>query len=154
MTISRILASTVLLGALSVFAPLTYAAKTCELAIEANDAMQYNKQSLAVAGDCTEVKLTQTHTGKLPATAMGHNWVLTETSVFQAVATAGMSAGLPNNYVPKDDKRVIAHTKVVGGGESTSITFPTSALKKGGDYTFFCSFPGHWSVMKGKLTFG
>ena len=154
MTISRILASTVLLGALSVFAPLTHAAKTCELAIEGNDAMQFNKPTLAVAADCTEVKLTLKHSGKLPAAAMGHNWVLTETSAFQAVATAGMSAGLPNNYVPKDDKRVIAHTKVVGGGESTSITFPTSGLKKGGDYTFFCSFPGHWSVMKGKLTFG
>mgnify|MGYP006273075589 CR=1 FL=1 len=21
----------------------------------------------------------------------------------------------------------------------------------GGDYTFFCSFPGHWSVMHGKF---
>ncbi|HWK52561.1 MAG TPA: azurin [Steroidobacter sp.] len=154
MTISRILASTVLLGALSVFAPLSYAAKTCELTIEGNDAMQYNKKSLEVPADCTEVKLTLTHTGKLPAAAMGHNWVLTETSVFQAVDKAGMSAGLQNNYVPKDDARVIAHTKVVGGGESTSVTFPTSKLKKGGDYTFFCSFPGHASVMKGKLTFG
>lgn len=154
MTLSRILASTLVLGALTAFAPLSYAAKTCELSIEGTDAMQYTKQSLAVAADCTEVKLTLKHNGKLPANAMGHNWVLTETSVMQAVATAGMSAGLPNNYVPKDDKRVIAHTKVVGGGESTSVTFPTSALKKGGDYTFFCSFPGHWSVMKGKLTFG
>jgi azurin len=154
MTISRILASTVLLGALSVFAPLTYAAKTCELAIEGNDAMQFNKTSLAVAADCTEVKLTLSHPGKLPAAAMGHNWVLTETPVFQAVATAGMSAGLPNNYVPKDDARIIAHTKVIGAGETATVTFPTSKLKKGGDYTFFCSFPGHWSVMKGKLTFG
>jgi azurin len=154
MTISRILTSTVLLGALSVFAPLTYAAKTCELTIEGNDAMQYNKQSLAVAADCTEVKLTLSHPGKLPKSAMGHNWVLTETSVFQAVATAGMSAGLQNDYVPKDDPRIIAHTKVIGAGETTSVTFPTSKLKKGGDYTFFCSFPGHWSVMKGKLTFG
>ncbi len=155
MTISRILASTVLLGALGAFAPLTHAAKTCELTIEGNDAMQFNKQTLAVAADCTEVKLTLSHPGKLPKAAMGHNWVLTETSAFQAVATAGMSAGLPNDYVPKDDKRVIAHTKVIGGGEPpTSVTFPTSALKKGGDYTFFCSFPGHWSVMKGKLTFG
>ena len=154
MTISRILASTVLLGALSVFAPLTHAAKTCELTIEGNDAMQFNKTSLAVAADCTEVKLTLSHPGKLPAAAMGHNWVLTETSVFQAVATAGMSAGLPNNYVPKDDARVIAHTKVIGAGETATVTFPTSKLKKGGDYTFFCSFPGHWSVMKGKLTFG
>lgn len=153
MTIPRILASTVVLGALSVFAPLTHA-KTCEVSIEGNDAMQFNKQALAVAADCTEVKLTLKHSGKLPAQAMGHNWVLTETSAFQAVATAGMSAGLPNNYVPKDDARVLAHTKVVGGGETTSVTFSTSKLKKGGDYTFFCSFPGHWSVMKGKLTFG
>lgn len=153
MTLSRILASAVLLGALSVFAPLTHA-KTCELTIAGNDAMQFDKQTLAVAADCTEVKLTLTHTGKLPAAAMGHNWVLTETAAFQPVAAAGTSAGLANDYVPKDDKRVIAHTKIIGGGESTSVTFPTSALKKGGDYTFFCSFPGHWSVMKGKLTFG
>lgn len=153
MTISRILASTVLLGALSVFAPLTYA-KTCELSIEGNDAMQFNKPTLAVAADCTEVTLTLKHTGKLPVATMGHNWVLTETSAFQPVATAGMGAGLPNNYVPKDDARVIAHTKVIGGGETTSVTFPVSKLKKGGDYTFFCSFPGHWTVMKGKLTFG
>ena len=154
MTLSRILASTLVLGALSAFAPLSHAAKTCELTIEGTDAMQFTKPTLAVAADCTEVKLTLKHTGKLPAQAMGHNWVLTETSAFQPVAQAGMSAGLPNHYVPKDDKRVIAHTKVIGGGETTSVTFPTSALKKGGDYTFFCSFPGHWSVMKGKLTFG
>ena len=149
----KILASTLVLGALSLFAPLTYA-KTCELAIEGTDTMQFTKPTLAVAADCTEVKLTLKHNGKLPASAMGHNWVLTETSAFQAVANAGMSAGLQNNYVPKDDARVIAHTKVVGGGESTSITFPTSKLKKGGDYTFFCSFPGHSALMKGKFTFG
>ena len=46
---------------------------------------------------------------------------------------------------------LIAHTKIVGGGESTTATFPGSALKAGGDYAFFCSFPGHWAIMKGKL---
>jgi azurin len=80
--------------------------------------------------------------------------VLTTTPDFQTVANAGMAAGAPQNYVPKGDARVIAHTKLVGGGESTSVTFPTSKLKKGGDYTVFCSFPGHWSQMKGKLTVG
>ena len=153
MTVSKVLAPALLLGALCAFTPLTYA-KTCDLEIEGNDAMQFNKQSLAVAADCTEVKLTLKHSGKLPAAAMGHNWVLTETSAFQPVAQAGMTAGLPQNYVPKDDARVLAFTKIVGGGETTSVTFPTSKLKKGGDYTFFCSFPGHWSIMKGKLTFG
>jgi azurin len=48
---------------------------------------------------------------------------------------------------------VIAHTKVVGGGESTSVKFPVSKLTKGGDYTFFCSFPGHYGLMKGKLIY-
>jgi azurin len=129
------------------------AAKTCQLQIEGTDQMTFNKKELAVAGDCTEVQLTLKHTGKLPVTAMGHNWVLTETKDMQAVATAGMSAGAANNYV-KDDGRVIAHTKLVGGGQETSVTVPTSKLKKGGDYTFFCSFPGHYAVMKGKLTFG
>jgi azurin len=33
------------------------------------------------------------------------------------------------------------------------VKFPTSALTKGGDYTFFCSFPGHAALMKGKLAF-
>ena len=42
----------------------------------------------------------------------------------------------------------------VGGGQTTSVTFPTSALKKGESYTFFCSFPGHSSIMKGPFKFG
>ena len=129
------------------------AAKTCQLEIDSTDQMTFNKKELAVAADCTEVQLTLKHTGKMPVTAMGHNWVLTETKDMQAAATAGMSAGATSNYV-KESPQIIAHTKLVGGGQSTSVTFPTSKLKKGGDYTYFCSFPGHWAVMKGKLKFG
>ena len=74
-----------------------------------------------------------------------------ETLSNQAVATAGMSAGAAANYVPADDKRVIAHASLVGGGASTSATFAGSLLKAGGNYEFFCSFPGHYALMKGKL---
>jgi azurin len=56
--------------------------------------------------------------------------------------------------VPKGDKRVLAATPLVGGGQSTSVKFPVSRLTKGGDYTFFCSFPGHYALMKGKLIVG
>lgn len=153
MKFSRLLAPTLLLGALSAFAPLTYA-KTCQLEIGSNDAMQFDKKTLQVAADCTEVELTLKHNGKLPVAAMGHNWVLSETAVFKEVATAGISAGAAKQYVPEGDARVLAHTKVVGGGESTSIKFSTAALKAGGDYTFFCSFPGHWAMMQGKFVFG
>jgi azurin len=80
---------------------------------------------------------------------MGHNWVLSKNTEVQAVATEGMSAGLAASYVPQGDARVMAFSKVIGGGESTSITFSTSGLTVGEGYTFFCSFPGHSYSMRG-----
>ena len=149
------LAAAVVLGATQLFmAPAEAAGKTCKLEITGNDAMQYDKKELAVAADCTEVELTLKHIGKLPAQAMGHNWVLTKQADAAAVATAGLPAGIKANYVAPDDKRVIAHTKVVGGGESDTVKFSTSALKKGEAYTYECTFPGHSSIMNGKLKFG
>ncbi|HEV7715580.1 MAG TPA: azurin [Steroidobacteraceae bacterium] len=141
-------------NALVFTAPAQAADKVCKLAIGGNDLMQYDKKELKVAKDCTSVEVTLTHTGKLPAASMGHNWTLTKTADAAGVANDGLSAGLPANYIKAGDKRVIAHTKVVGGGESATVTFPTSALTAGGDYTFECTFPGHSALMKGKFTFG
>jgi len=148
------LATVALIGAFAVVAPAHAAGKTCKLEISGNDLMQFDKKELKVAADCTEVELTLKHSGKQPAAAMGHNWVLTKTADLTALATAGMAAELKNNYLPPGDKRALAHTKVVGGGESTTVKFVTSALTKGGDYSFFCSFPGHYALMKGKFVFG
>lgn len=139
---------------LSVGSPAEAAPKVCKLEIAGNDLMQFDQKELKVAGDCTEVELTLKHTGRLPAQSMGHNWVLVNTADVNAVSSAGMAAGLKANYIPPNDKRVLAATKVVGGGESTTIKFGTSALKKGEAYTYLCSFPGHSALMKGKFTFG
>jgi azurin len=128
--------------------------KVCKLEITGNDMMQYDKKELSAAADCTQIEVTLKHVGKLPASAMGHNWVLTKSADAAAVASAGLTAGLKNNHVPPDDKRVIAHTKVVGGGESATVTFPASALKKGESYSYECTFPGHSSIMKGTFKFG
>lgn len=132
-------------------ANLAQAAKTCTLNIEGNDLMKFNLTEMKVAADCTEVEVVLKHTGKLPANAMGHNWVLTKTADVAAVANAGVSAGFDKDYLPPGDAKIIAHTKIVGGGASTSVKFPTSKLTKGGDYSFFCSFPGHYGLMKGKF---
>ena len=128
--------------------------KVCKVEIAGNDAMQYDKKELSVAADCTQVELTLTHTGKLPAAAMGHNWVLVKTADVTAVANAGMSAGLANNYLTPGDPHVIASTKIIGGGQSASVTFSTAKLTKSGDYTFMCTFPGHYVIMKGTFKFG
>jgi len=128
--------------------------KVCKLEIAGTDQMQFDKKELAVAADCKQVELTLKHTGKQPAAVMGHNWVLARTADLTAVATDGMNAGLPNDYIKKGDARVIAHTKVVAGGQSATVTFPTSLLKKGEIYSYFCTFPGHYAVMKGTFKIG
>jgi azurin len=130
------------------------AAEACKVEITGNDQMQYDKKELAVPATCKQVSLTIHHGGQLPAAAMGHNWVLVNTPDLAAVANAGMGAGLASNYVAADDKRVLAHTKIVGGGQSDTITFSTASLKAGGDYSFLCTFPGHNALMRGKFKFG
>ena len=123
----------------------------CSVDIDGNDAMQFDKKSIEVPKTCKEFTVNLSHSGKLARNIMGHNWVLTRTGDMQATATDGMSAGLDKDYVKVDDARVIAHTKIIGAGEKSSVTFATNKLAADGDYSFFCSFPGHWSLMKGTL---
>jgi azurin len=123
----------------------------CATTIEGNDALQFSLSEITVSSSCDSFSLTLKHVGVLAASVMGHNWVLTTTPDFEAVAMAGMAAGLDKNYVPPDDQRVIAASKIIGGGEETTISFDPSELMAGGAYTFFCSFPGHYAIMKGTL---
>ena len=141
------LTAAVLAGMLGL--PLAAHADPCKLEIAGNDQMQYDKKELAAPATCKEVTVTLHHTGKLPKEAMGHNWVLVNGADLGAVANAGMGAGLANNYIAPGDKHVLASTKVVGGGDSTSVTFATAGLKKGGDYKYLCTFPGHNALMNG-----
>lgn len=127
----------------------TLLAQDCELTIDSNDQMRYDKEELTVSSDCDEVTLKLTHSGKMSVEQMGHNWVLAESDDVQAIAQEGVAAGLDNDYLKPDDDRVIAATEQIGGGESTSITFSLDGLEPGGDYEFFCSFPGHLALMRG-----
>jgi len=135
---------------LSVMAVPAMAAQ-CDVTIEGNDAMQFNTKQIVVDKTCDEFTINLVHVGKLPKASMGHNVVVTKASDRQAVANDATKAGPANNYLPPNDARVIAATDLIGGGEKTSITFKTAALEAGGDYDFFCSFPGHWAIMNGKV---
>lgn len=129
----------------------SFAANNCTVKLAGNDAMQYDLKTATVSASCPTITIELTHTGKMPVTAMGHNVVISQTVLYQAIANDGLKAGAAANYVPKNDARVIAATSLVGGGQSTKTTFPGSRLKAGGDYAFFCSFPGHAALMRGKL---
>lgn len=126
-------------------------AANCSTTVGASDAMQYNVSSVKVPQSCKTFTVTLKHTGKLPRNVMGHDWVLTTAADKAGVDEDGIKAGLDNNYVKPGDKRVVAHTKIIGGGETASVTFKPSELKPGTDYVYFCSFPGHSAVMHGTL---
>ncbi len=122
---------------------------SCQQVIEGNDMLQFNLKEMVVSANCKEVTVTLKHTGAMPANVMGHNWVLTNNTDFMPVAQAGGAAGIENNYVPIGDQRVLATTTIIGGGQKTSVTFSIDSLVVGDDYTFFCSFPGHYAIMNG-----
>lgn len=113
-----------------------------------SDQMKFNKSQIKVkAGD--EVVLTFEHSGKLPKETMGHNFVLLKKGT--NVQEFGQEAleYKDNDYIPEGSDAIIVHTKMLGGGEKTEITF--TAPEKG-NYDYICSFPGHVALMKGILT--
>src|SRR3546814_10897762 len=71
---------------------------------------------------------------------LGHNWVLSHASDESGVLADGMKAGAANSYEKPGDARIIAHTKLIGGGQSDTTTINVSKLKAGEQYAFFCTF--------------
>ena len=149
------LVAAALLGAQSLMlsTPAAAADKVCKFEITANDQMQYSMKEMSVPAACGQVQLTLKHIGTLPKEAMGHNWVLVKSSDLTAVANAGLTAGPANSYITPGDKRVIAHTKSIGGGQSDTITFSTAGLA-GQSLMYLCTFPGHNALMRGTFKVG
>jgi azurin len=86
------------------------------------------------------------------STIFMHNWVLVngDASVVDQVLQAAITAGVEHDYLPEDRSHILAHTALVSGGESATITFTTPATA--GEYTYLCTFPGHCLAgMKGTL---
>jgi azurin len=101
----------------------------------------------AKAGQPLSIELK--NIGTLPKEAMGHNLVLlkpgTDAMSFAMKAVSAKAA----DYVPADAAdQVIAHTKLLGPGESDTIKIATLAP---GTYPFVCTFPGHAPIMNGQL---
>ncbi|MBN3662164.1 MAG: Azurin [Ornithobacterium rhinotracheale] len=123
-------------------------AKENQLSIEATDQMKFNKTTLkAKAGE--PITLTLKHVREQSKETMGHNFVLlkkgTDVDAFGQAATQAKDT----DFIPQEMKDdVIAHTRILGGGEEDTIEIP--ALDKG-EYDFICSFPGHYVMMHGKL---
>lgn len=119
-----------------------------QIELSGNDAMQFDKKEIKVpVGE--KVTLILKHTGKMDKAVMGHNFVLLNKGTDMAAFAEAAAKAKDNDYIPTDDSTsVLAHTKTIGGGETTTVEF---VVNEAGEYDFLCSFPAHYALMQGKL---
>jgi azurin len=119
--------------------------------ITGNDEMKFDLARFEVRPG-QKVTLTLTNAGELPREAMAHNWVLLKKGT-DAARLAGAGVQHPKTgYIPEDQvSQVLAKTRLLGPGDSDSITF--TAPTEPGPYDYICTFPDHYAGgMKGVMT--
>jgi azurin len=123
--------------------------KTVEITVR--DEMKYDLTSFEVKPG-QKVQLTVKNIGKLPKESMGHEVaVLAWNTDAAKFVEEGLEHPETDFIAPEQQSKVLAHTKLLGPGESDTITFTAPRIPASYDYV--CTFPGHFaSGMKGKMT--
>jgi azurin len=138
---------------LSFIAACSHEEKIQPMSIEitGDDDMRFNITSFEVKPR-QRVTLTLKAVGELPKEAMSHNWVLLEQATDAATLTQRGSTHPETDYIPSDRMvYVLAKTRLVGPGETDTVTF--TAPRNSGQYDYICTFPDHYARgMKGIMT--
>jgi azurin len=125
-----------------------------EVTIQADDKMRYDVTAFD-ASPGQKISVTIKNIGTTPKFSMGHNFVLLDriinTGNIQSTFLDKASTEASHDYVPPGAKEVLAHSKLLGPGESEVVTFNAPYIP--GEYLYVCSFPGHYSQgTKGVMT--
>jgi azurin len=125
-----------------------------ELTIQADDKMRYDVTAFD-ASPGQKISVTIKNIGTTPKFSMGHNFVMLDriinTGNVQSAFLDKASTEASHDYVPPGAKEVLAHSKLLGPGESEVVTFNAPYIPA--EYLYLCSFPGHYSQgTKGFMT--
>jgi azurin len=125
-----------------------------EVKIQADDKMRFDVTAFD-ASPGQKVSVTIKNIGTTPKFSMGHNFVMLDriinTGNVQSAFLDKASTEASHDYVPPGAKEVLAHSKLLGPGESEVVTFNAPYIP--GQYLYLCSFPGHYSQgTKGFMT--
>ena len=125
-----------------------------EVTVQADDKMRYDFTAFEVSPG-QKVSVTFKNVGTTPKFSMGHNFVLLDRIInagnIQSAFLDKASTEASHDYVPPGAKEVLAHSKLLGPGESEVVTFNAPYIP--GEYLYVCSFPGHYSQgTKGVMT--
>jgi azurin len=121
---------------------------TDSVLLKANENMRFDKELFRVKAG-KKISLIFKNTGAKSAVSMTHNVVILKSGVDIADFADIAHNAKAEQYVPSSlDSLIIAHTRMVSGGDSDQVEF---IIPKPGVYDFICSFPGHWGTMQGKI---
>jgi len=125
-----------------------------EVTVQADDKMRFDVTAFD-ASPGQKIQITLKNVGTTPKFSMGHNLVVLDKQIteqnIQARFLDPASQAASTDYVPAGDKNVIAHAKLLGPGETDTITFNAPFVP--GQYLYVCSFPGHYTQgTKGFMT--
>jgi azurin len=125
--------------------------KTVE--VNADDKMKYDNTAFE-ASPGQKISVIFKNVGTTPKFSMGHNFVVLDRTVNTGNVQTFLdkaSTEAAHDYVPPGAKEVLAHSKLLGPGETDTVTFNAPFVS--GEYLYLCSFPGHYSQgTKGIMT--
>lgn len=134
-----------------VTASVAHAAEAVKLELSADDRMVYSKTAFEVVSG-QKVTLVFKNTGTKGEKSMKHNVVLLKPGTTIVSFAVKCLAAAETGYVPADKEskeKMVGHIKLLGGGQTGTLTFTAG---EPGEYPFFCSSPGHFDKMQGKIT--
>ncbi len=125
--------------------------KTVE--VNADDKMKYDNTAFE-ASPGQKISVIFKNVGTTPKFSMGHNFVVLDRTVNTGNVQTFLdkaSTEAAHDYVPPGAKEVLAHSRLLGPGETDTVTFNAPFVS--GEYLYLCSFPGHYSQgTKGIMT--
>ena len=86
--------------------------------------------------------------------ATPHNLVVVEPGALMEIGMAANEmakdpeAAKTGQFLPKS-KKILFHSRMLNALDAETMRF--IAPKKPGVYPYICTFPGHWTIMRGKM---
>lgn len=112
------------------------------ITVQGTDNMKFDV-TLIEAEPGEVIRITLETISNIPKQAMAHNIAIIDQDVDMDEFVSASIMARDNEYIaPEFEDRVIAHTAMIGGGETSTIEFTVPETP--GDYDYVCTFPGHY----------
>ena len=136
---------------LTLSSPFSHAG-SCSISLEGNTMMQYSSNTIEVDSSCSEFVIKFKNVSTVAKEYGGHNVIVSKDSDFGALTSLVDPTvhSAENGYLPNSNK-LIAKSPIIGPNETYDVKIDVSKLNSSEKYVYWCSFTGHWGVMKGNL---